>query len=85
MATFVPVVLVEILVLVGLFLVTAVLAPFTRLAVVQVTEELQVAAPLAMVQLVAEMVPEGGGGGGVPPETGRTTKTQNSGQVEAGV
>ena len=42
----------------GLFLVTAV-GPESRSAVVQVTEELQVEAPLAMVQEVAERVPEG--------------------------
>lgn len=59
--TFVPDVAVDTVVLLGLFLVTAVLAPGIGFERVHVTEELQVEALLAMVQEVAERVPEGGG------------------------
>lgn len=55
----VPEVAAETVVPSGLFLVTAVLAPEIKFAVVQETDEAQVEPPLAMVQEVAERVPEG--------------------------
>jgi hypothetical protein len=54
-----PDVLVETVVFEGLSLVTAVRDPARRLEVVHVTEEGQVEKPLAIVQEVAESVPEG--------------------------
>ena len=58
--TLVPEVFQETCVFAGLSLVTSVVEPAGKLEVDQFKVELQVEAPLAIVQLVQEMVPEGG-------------------------